>query len=52
MNIELSPEEIKMFRRVNARIQGHFGGLAKSRNKKKSLRANVRKGVKARAKAA
>jgi len=51
MQIQLSVEEIAAIRRINARIQGHFGGLAKHQNQKKT-RQRARKGAKARLEAA
>jgi hypothetical protein len=51
MQIQLSEEEITAIRRINARIQGHFGGLAKHQNKKKT-RERARKGAKSRMQAA
>jgi len=40
MQIQLSPEEITAIRRMNARIQGHFGGLAKTKKKARTSRRN------------
>lgn len=52
MTLKLSEQEITLFRKINARIQGHFGGLAKSRNKIRASRTNVNKATKSRLQAA
>ena len=48
MNITLSEEEITAIRRINARIQGHFGGLAKSQKKTRAARKSIKKAIRVR----
>jgi hypothetical protein len=52
MQIILSPEEAKVLRTIGAKINGSLGGQAKSANKLKAVRRNVRKATKARLQAA
>jgi len=52
MQIILTPEQAQALRSIGAKINGALGGLAKSANKQKAARTNVRKARKAREHAA